>query len=172
MTLHEHLSRMVESALPGTLVPVSSLRELLETHQPESRNADPGLSLEEVAERCAARGNRRKPVGTATVRRWIRSGLRGVKLKAFPLGMSYRVTEDALAGFIFALQGEPADAENEAGKTVRPTAHGNLAAKRGAAGVHPASHATAPHTIEDDIAAARARYSRTPTNGSRSGKRA
>jgi hypothetical protein len=148
MTLHERLFRMVESALPGTLVPVSSLRELLENHQPESHSADPGLSLEEVAERCAARGNRRKPVGTAAVRRWIRTGLRGVKLKAFPLGMSYRVTEDALARFIFALQGEPVDAQ---------------------AGTETSIPAMAPRTIEEEIAAARARFSRTGTKGPRSG---
>lgn len=149
--LHERLSRMVESALPGTLVPVSSLRELLEHHQPETRNADPGLSLEEVAERCAARGNRGQPVGTAVVRKWIRTGLRGVKLKAFPWGKSYRVTEDALAHFILALPGEQVDAEDPRGKEVP---------------------ATALCTIEDEIAAACARYSQMGTKGSRSGKRA
>src|SRR4028119_2400202 len=142
ITLRERLSRMVESALPGALVPVSSIRELLEHHQPEIRNADPGLSLEEVAERCAARGKRSKPVGTAAVRKWIRTGLRGVKLKAFPWGMSYRVTEDALANFILALQGEQVDAEDPAGEEV---------------------HAAVPRTIEDEIAAARAHYSRTGT---------
>jgi hypothetical protein len=141
---------MVESALPGALVPVSSLRELLGHHQPETRNADPGLSLEEVAERCAARGNRSKPVGTAAVRKWIRTGLRGVKLEAFPWGMRYRVTEEALARFILALQGKQVDAGDPKGKEVP---------------------ATARHTIEDEIAAARARYSQTGTNGSRSGKR-
>ena len=115
-TLHERLSRMVESALPGTLVPISSLRELFEHHQPETRSADPGLSLEEVAERCAARGSRSKPVGTAAVRKWIRTGLRGVKLEAFPWGMSYRVTEAALARFILALQGKQVAAEDPRGK--------------------------------------------------------
>jgi len=85
MNLHDRLSRMIEHSLPGTLVPVSSLRELLEIYPQEARTAaDPGLSLVEVAQRCAARGNRSKPVTTATVRRWIRNGLRGVKLQAFP----------------------------------------------------------------------------------------
>jgi hypothetical protein len=113
MTLHDRLSQMVDAALPGTLVPVSSLRELLDHHQSETRYADPGLSLEEVAERCAARGNRTKPVGTPTVRKWIRTGLRGVRLKAFPWGMSYRVTEQALASFILALQGGRGDAGDQ-----------------------------------------------------------
>jgi hypothetical protein len=147
MTLHDRLSRMVDAALPGTLVPVSSLRELLDHHQSETRDTDPGLSLEEVAERCAARGNRTKPVGTATVRKWIRTGLRGVRLKAFPWGMSYRVTEQALASFIFALQGGRDDAEDPTGTDVP---------------------VVPPRTMEDKIAAARARYSRAGTRGHRS----
>src|SRR4051812_11966200 len=105
MNLHDRLSRMIEHSLPGTLVPVSSLRELLEIHPQEAHTvADPGLSLVEVAQRCAARGNRSKPVTTATVRRWIRNGLRGVKLQAFPWGTTYRVTEEALNRFIRTLQ--------------------------------------------------------------------
>lgn len=142
MTLHERLSRIVESALPGTLIPVSSLRELLEAHQAETglpstaSSGDPGLSLEEVAERCAARGRRRKPVGTATVRSWIRTGLRGVKLNAFRWGSTYRVTEDALERFILAVQAAKDDAEDPR-----------------------ANDAAGPRTIQEEIEAAYARYS-------------
>jgi hypothetical protein len=144
MSLHERLSRMVESALPGTLVPVSSLRELLENHQSETRAADPGLSLEEVAQRCAARGSTTKPVGTATVRKWIRTGLGGVKLTAFPWGTTYRVTEEAVERFILALQTDKRDARSHAQAASRT-----------------------PSTIEDEIAAAEARYSRPATRRSR-----
>jgi len=140
MTLHDRISRIVEHSLPGTLVPISSLRELLEHTSQEPRTvADPGLSLVEVAQRCAARGNRSKPVTTATVRNWIRKGLRGVKLQAFPWGSTYRVTEEALDRFIRAPQKVPTDAAEVLRGEV-------LAVTKG--------------TIKEEIEAARDRYSR------------
>jgi hypothetical protein len=140
ITLHERISRIVEHSLPGTLIPVSSLRKLLEHNSPEPRTvADPGLSLMEIAQRCAARGRRSKPVATATVRSWIRNGLRGVKLQAFPWGRTYRVTEEALDRFLRALQKVSTDAAKDLRGEVPAVTQG---------------------TIKKEIEAARDRYSR------------
>jgi hypothetical protein len=103
MTLIERLNGLVRFAPPGTLVPVESLREMIEDADPEPpAAATPGLSLSEVAERCAeirGEGARRVPTRGA-VRKWIREGLRGVKLEAYSFGRSYRVTEEALGRFV------------------------------------------------------------------------
>lgn len=101
--LHERIALMVEYALPGTLIPVDSLRELLDVE--EGTDTDPGLSLDEVARRCAALGGKGVPVQTATVRKWIRTGLAGEKLSAFAWGRTYRVRKSALAAFLDAVQG-------------------------------------------------------------------
>jgi len=105
MPLHERLSLMVQHAPPGTLIPVDSIRALLEDDR--LRAAAPGLSLEEVAHRCAARGAGGKAVQPSAVRKWIREGLRGVRLEAFPWGKTYRVREDALDEFILAVANAP-----------------------------------------------------------------
>lgn len=106
LPLHERLTLLVRHALPGTLIPVDSLRELLEEHQ-RSAAVAPGYSLEEVASRCAALGAGGKPVQPSAVRKWIRDGLRGVRLTAFSWGNTYRVREDALNEFILAIQNAP-----------------------------------------------------------------
>jgi hypothetical protein len=105
MALHERLSLMVQHAPPGTLIPVDWLRALLEDDRP--RGAAPDFSLEEVADRCAARGAGGKAVQAAAVRKWIREGLRGVRLEAFLWGKTYRVREDALDEFIRAVENAP-----------------------------------------------------------------
>jgi len=105
MPLHERLSLMVQHAPPGTLIPVDSIRALLENDRPSV--AAPGFSLEEVADRCAARGAGGKAVQASAVRKWIREGLRGVRLEAFLWGRTYRVREDALDEFIHAVENAP-----------------------------------------------------------------
>jgi hypothetical protein len=102
--LHERLTLMVQHALPGTLIPVDSIRALLiEDRLPRM----PGLSLDEVAQRCAALGSRKEPVKRSAVRKWMRTGLRGVRLSAFPWGKTFRVHEAALEEFICAVQNAP-----------------------------------------------------------------
>ncbi len=109
---------MVQHALPGTLIPVESIRDLLvEDQRPIARV--PGMSLEEVAQRCAALGTRGAPVKPSAVRKWMRTGLRGVRLTGFRWGKTYRVHDEALREFIDAVQsahrrgcrGEGADTE-------------------------------------------------------------
>lgn len=108
-TLHEHLGQLVRYAPPGTLVPVDSLAELLRvyTDEPE-RPAPAGLSLGEVAERFArvVDGQRKAPQ-EGTVRKWIRTGLRGVKLKAYRAGRHLRVLESDFDAFVRALSEAP-----------------------------------------------------------------
>ena len=105
MPLHERLSLMIQHAPPGTLIPVDSIRALLEDDR--SSVAAPGLSLEEVADRCATRGTSGKAVQASAVRKWIREGLRGIRLEAFLWGKTYRVREDALDEFTRAIENAP-----------------------------------------------------------------
>lgn len=114
-TLHERLGFLVRCAPPGTLIPVAALAELLREHAPEpARHAPAGLSLGEVAERFArvVAGRRRVPQ-EGTVRKWIRVGLRGVRLQAFRAGRMLRVLEPDLDAFVAALAARP-DAPGEA----------------------------------------------------------
>jgi len=108
-TLHEHLGQLVRYAPPGTLVPVDSLAELLRTYSEElQRPAPAGLSMGEVAERFArVVGGQRKTPQEDTVRKWIRRGLRGVKLKAFRAGRHLRVLESDFNAFVLALSDGP-----------------------------------------------------------------
>lgn len=165
--LHERLALMVEHALPGTLVPIDSLRELLNaadaSGSADQSESDPGLSLEEVARRCAALGST-APVQTSAVRKWIRHGLAGVKLSAFAWGRSYRVREDALSAFLNAIQS--AKPRTPAGRHVVPTRPiGHVDDPRGAAtAALPAPIEVLPSStqssIQDDIAASRRRVAR------------
>jgi hypothetical protein len=108
-TLHEHLGLLVRYAPPGTLVPVDSLAEFLRVYSEPGRPAPAGLSLGEVAERFArVVGGQRKAPQEGTVRKWIRRGLRGVKLKAFRAGRHLRVLESDFDAFVHALTELPA----------------------------------------------------------------
>jgi hypothetical protein len=118
---------------------VDSIRELLHQEQPCTASV-PGLSLEEVAQRCTPLGSRNKPVQTSTVRKWIREGLRGVRLTAFRWGKSYRVTEDALREFF---------------RTVE-----NASAHRA-----PPIVPSGPGSVEDEVEAARRRFARGSPRG-------
>lgn len=102
--LHERLTLMVQHALPGTLIPVDSIRALLVEDRLPARVSVPGISLVEVAERCACLGSRKQPVKPSAVRKWMRTGLRGVRLSAFAWGKTFRVHERALEEFIRDVQ--------------------------------------------------------------------
>lgn len=131
--LRERLAQMVKHALPGTLIPVDSIRQLLEENQP--RAEAPGYSLEEVAERCAALVAGGKTVQTSAVRKWIREGLRGVRLSAFPWGNTYRVGAEELEEFIEGVRLAPRRRQK------------------------PVVQRSAPDAVRDEIAGARHRFS-------------
>lgn len=109
--LYEHLDELIRCALPGTMVPLESLAELLRRYgnesapvpepqpQPELRPA--GLSLGEVAQRFSRTvGSETKTVQEGTVRKWIRVGLRGVRLRAYRAGRHLRVLEEDFDSFV------------------------------------------------------------------------
>jgi len=105
--LHERLSLLVQHALPGTLIPVDSIRQLLTEDAESPALAAPGMSLEQVALRCAGLLHGGRPVQLPAVRKWIRSGLRGVKLSAFEWGQTYRVHEEEFEAFVEAVKNAP-----------------------------------------------------------------
>lgn len=126
-SLEEHLGQLVRFAPPGTLVPVESLASLLEIYASEPARAAPaGLSLGEVAERFARTvdGQRKMPQ-EGTVRKWIRVGLRGVKLRAFRAGRTLRVLEPDLDEFVRALAEQPLKPSAPAPEAVEPVASGS-----------------------------------------------
>lgn len=94
----------MESAPPGTLVPVDALRKLLEEERGNAATApDRGITAEEAAEwlHRALGGRKRKP---AAVRKLMRTGYRGIVLESFRVGREVRTTEAALERFAGALR--------------------------------------------------------------------
>jgi hypothetical protein len=99
MKLLDRLRRFVESAPPGTLVPVDALRKLLEEEKDNAATApDRGVTAEEAAEwlHQALGGRKRKP---AAVRKLMRTGYRGIVLESFRVGREVRTTEASLERF-------------------------------------------------------------------------
>ena len=80
----------------------------------------------EVAERFArtVAGQRKMPQ-EGTVRKWIRVGLRGVKLRAFRAGRTLRVLEPDLEEFVRALAEQPLKPSAPAPRPVEPVASGS-----------------------------------------------
>jgi hypothetical protein len=113
MNLNEHLNQLVRYAPPGTLVPVDSIAELLQTYsnqvEPQSEPDPPKhveprlawLSLGEIAERFTRLvDGELRTVKDGTVRKWARVGLRGVRLRAFRVGRHLRVLEEDFELFV------------------------------------------------------------------------
>jgi hypothetical protein len=107
MTLQEHLAHFVRFAPPGTMIPVDSLAELLRSYEPAAQADNrPGMSLSEVAARFTRTvAGEVKVVKEDTVRKWIRVGLGGVRLKAFRVGRNLRVRETDFGEFVASLGG-------------------------------------------------------------------
>lgn len=97
MTLRERLEQLVRSAPRGTLIPVEGLAELIGDAE-DSQSMD--LAVEDVGRLAAERFGRRLPYKSAAIRRWIRSGLRGVRLPAYTCGIGYRVTANDFEWFV------------------------------------------------------------------------
>ena len=66
------------------------------------------LALEDVARLAAERFGRKVVYTPAAVRKWIRSGLRGVRLGAYPSGKGYRVRPAEFERFVSEVRGENA----------------------------------------------------------------
>lgn len=156
MTLQEHLSQFVRFAPPGTMIPVDTLAELLRSYEPVAQQADNGLglSLGEVAARFSRTiAGEVKVVKEDTVRKWIRVGLGGTKLKAFRVGRHLRVRETDFEEFV---------ASFGASSRTEESAH-----RRQQAVVLPAT----PASPDDELEASLSRYRQPPARSSARGSR-
>lgn len=104
MALRERLEQLIRSAPPGTLVPVEGLLALLDG---EDQTESVDLTMDDVGRLAAERFGRRSPYKSPAVRRWIRSGLRGVHLRAYASGSGYRVTRANFERFLEAVRRQP-----------------------------------------------------------------
>jgi hypothetical protein len=87
VTLRERLEQLVRSAPRGTLIPVEGLTELIEG----AEDAVTDLAVEDVGRLAAETFGRKSGYSPGAIRKWIRSGLRGVRLRAYASGSGYRV---------------------------------------------------------------------------------
>jgi hypothetical protein len=105
VTLKERLQLLVRSAPPGTLIPVEGLAKLIDGAEEEGGD----LAVEEVVRLAAERFGRKSAYTPAAIRKWIRSGLRGVRLRAYPSGSGYRVRRRDFEQFVSAVRDQRAD---------------------------------------------------------------
>jgi hypothetical protein len=105
VTLKERLQQLVRSAPPGTLVPVEGLAKLIDGAEEEGAD----LAVEEVGRLAAERFGRKSAYTPAAIRKWIRSGLRGVRLRAYPSGSGYRVRRREFEQFVSAVRNQQVD---------------------------------------------------------------
>lgn len=112
MTLKERLEQLVRAAPPGTLVPVEGLAKLIDGADEEGGD----LAVEEVGRLAAEKFGRKSAYTPAAIRKWIRSGLRGVRLRAYPSGSGYRVQPRDFEQFVAAVRKQRVDG-------VEPTLH-------------------------------------------------
>lgn len=96
MSLKQALSALVDAAPRGTLIPIEGLAELLERSEEEA----PDLAPEDVGRLAALRFGRDEPYSPAAIRRWIRSGMKGVRLPAYPTGRGYRIQRSDFERFV------------------------------------------------------------------------
>lgn len=112
VTLKERLEQLVRAAPPGTLVPVEGLAKLIDGAEEEVGD----LAVEEVGRLAAEKFGRKSAYTPAAIRKWIRSGLRGVRLHAYPSGSGYRVRQRDFEQFVAAVRAQRVDG-------VEPTLH-------------------------------------------------
>lgn len=105
MTLKERLEQLVRASPPGTLIPVEGLARLIDGAAEEGGD----MAVEDVGHLAATRFGRKRPYTPAAIRKWIRSGLRGVRLRAYPSGSGYRVRPADFDDFVTEVrrQGAP-----------------------------------------------------------------
>jgi hypothetical protein len=100
VTLKEKLEQLVHSAPPGTLVTVEGLAKLIDGADEEGGD----MAVDEVGRLAAERFGRKSAYTPAAIRKWIRSGLRGIRLRAYPSGSGYRVRRREFEQFISAVR--------------------------------------------------------------------
>ena len=102
VTLKERLEQLVRSAPRGTLIPVEGLADLIDGTEDEAGD----LAIEEVGRLAADRFGRKAVYKPAAIRKWIRSGLRGIRLRAYPSGSGYRVRPADFEQFVADVRGQ------------------------------------------------------------------
>jgi hypothetical protein len=102
VTLREKLEQLVRSAPRGTLIPVEGLAELINAAEDEVSD----LAVEDVGHLAAQSFGRKSDYSPGAIRKWIRSGLRGVRLRAYPSGSGYRVRPQDFDRFVAEVRGQ------------------------------------------------------------------
>lgn len=102
MTLIEKLQQFVNSAPRGTMIPVEGLAQLISDAQEEVAD----LAVEDIARLAAVRFGRTEPYTPGAIRKWIRSGLNGVQLPAYPYGRGVRVRARDFDEFVSKVRGQ------------------------------------------------------------------
>lgn len=102
MTLREKLEQLVRSAPRGTLIPVEGLAELINTAGDDATD----LAVEDVGRLAAQSFGRKTNYSPGAIRKWIRSGLKGVRLPAYPSGSGYRVRPRDFERFVAEVRGQ------------------------------------------------------------------
>ena len=106
MTLKEKLEQLVRAAPPGTLVPVEGLAKLIDGVEDEGGD----LAVEDVGRLAAGAFGRKSAYTPAAIRKWIRSGLRGIRLRAYPFGREYRVRQRDFERFVAEVREQKVEA--------------------------------------------------------------
>ncbi len=105
VTLRERLEQLVRTAPRGTLIPVEGLAELIQTAAEEETDLD----VEDIGRLAATSFGRTTSYTAGAVRKWIRSGLKGVLLPAYPAGTGYRVRRHDFDQFVADVRSQRAN---------------------------------------------------------------
>lgn len=129
VTLKEKLEQLVRLAPPGTLIPVEGLAELIGDVEDEASD----LALEDVGRLAARSFGRKTDYSPGAIRKWIRSGRRGIRLRAYFSGSAYRVCQRDFEQFVAEVRGQklnrpPRDEPAAAGTTENDDLEAELAA--------------------------------------------
>jgi hypothetical protein len=102
VTLRERLEQLVRTVPRGTLIPVEGLAEFINTAGDDATD----LAVEDVGRLAAQSFGRKTNYSPGAIRKWIRSGLRGVRLPAYPSGSGYRVRPRDFERFVTEVRGQ------------------------------------------------------------------
>jgi hypothetical protein len=105
VTLRERLEQLVRTAPRGTLIPVEGLAELIQAAAEEETDLD----VEDIGRLAATSFGRTTAYTAGAVRKWIRSGLKGVRLRAYPAGTGYRVRRPDFDQFVADVRSQKAN---------------------------------------------------------------
>jgi hypothetical protein len=102
VTLRERLEQLVRYSPRGTLIPIEGLAELITAAEDEEKD----LAVEDVGRLAAWSFGRKADYSPGAIRKWIRSGLRGVRLPAYPSSSGYRVRPRDFEQFVSEVRGQ------------------------------------------------------------------